>query len=321
MASRESAAVLHMAATEWVAKVDRGLRDGEQAVLEAWLAEDPRHVGAFARAQAVWAHLDRTQIYANVSSKLIHARPQSPFRRYAPWGLAACVVVSVLAALGAWRQYTKTHVETEIGEIRPLRLDDGSTVTLNTGSHLTIEYSHHARAVRLDRGEALFTVVHGDSRPFIVSAGSLRVRDLGTAFDVRRETESTDEVAVTQGAVNVWTQGDTPGPAVQLDVGYQIAVDHGTLSAPVALSASALARLTAWVDGFIDLDGQTLGEAAAEFNRYNRSALIITDPHLRDERIVGRFRARDPRSFAQAAAAMLNARVSDSGGDSIKLSR
>jgi transmembrane sensor len=318
MAIRESAAVIQVTATEWVARLDRGLQDAEQTALDVWLQEDPRHVGAFARTQAVWGHLDRAQVYATASSRLIQER--SPFRRYLSLGLAACVVVSVLTALAAWRQYSKTHIETEFGQIQRLRLDDGSTVTLNTGSRLTIDYSQHARAVRLDRGEALFAVAHGDSRPFIVSAGSLRVRDLGTAFDVRRETESTLDVTVTQGAANVWTQADTPGPAVQLNEGYQIEVNHGILSAPVALSASALARLTAWVDGFIDLDGQTLAEAAAEFNRYNRSTLIVTDPQLREERIVGRFRAQDPRGFAQAAAAMLNAKASDDG-TSIEISR
>jgi len=43
-------------AAKWAASGDRGeLSEAEQAALEAWLAEDRRHLGAYARARAVFA--------------------------------------------------------------------------------------------------------------------------------------------------------------------------------------------------------------------------------------------------------------------------
>ncbi|MNC99026.1 hypothetical protein D3C83_171720 [compost metagenome] len=60
----------------------------------------------------------------------------------------------------------------------------------------------------------------------------------------------------------------------------------------------------------VGLDGETLAEAAAEFNRYNDRQIVIDDPALGQERLVGYFRATDPESFARAAANTLGAQVS-----------
>ena len=50
------------AAAEWTARLDRGaLNPADAALFEAWLAADVRHRGAFARAQAAFATLDRAR--------------------------------------------------------------------------------------------------------------------------------------------------------------------------------------------------------------------------------------------------------------------
>src|SRR3546814_9987238 len=49
-------------AAGWVAREDRGpLPAQERAQLQAWLDEDRRHLGANARARAVFVHFDRAQ--------------------------------------------------------------------------------------------------------------------------------------------------------------------------------------------------------------------------------------------------------------------
>jgi ferric-dicitrate binding protein FerR (iron transport regulator) len=45
-------------------------------------------------------------------------------------------------------------------------------------------------------------------------------------------------------------------------------------------SAFRTSTIKAWEGGFIDLNGRTLGDAAAEFNRYNRQVVVISDPRL-----------------------------------------
>src|SRR3546814_20157869 len=50
-------------AAGWVAREDRGpLPAQERAQLQAWLDEDRRHLGAYARARAVFVHLERKSV-------------------------------------------------------------------------------------------------------------------------------------------------------------------------------------------------------------------------------------------------------------------
>src|SRR5260370_1274200 len=56
--------------------------------------------------------------------------------------------------------------------------------------------------VRLTRGEAHLAVAKDSSRPFIVTAGGVSVRAVGTAFNVRR-VEQRVEVFVTEGKVRI----------------------------------------------------------------------------------------------------------------------
>ena len=89
---------------------------------------------------------------------------------------------------------------------------------------------------------------------------------------------------------------------------------------PKIVQASAdVARSLAWREGQIVLEGETLDEAAAQFNRYNARKLVISDPSLAEEKLVGQFRATEPMTFAGAVATTLGATVVEEG-DTIRLS-
>ena len=66
------------------------------------------------------------------------------------------------------------------------------------------------------RERALFVVEHDTARPFIVSAGTAKIRAVGTQFNVYRRSTGTD-VAVVEGVVQVTADGTSPagvaGPA------------------------------------------------------------------------------------------------------------
>ncbi|WP_200976005.1 FecR family protein [Echinicola sp. 20G] len=86
-------------------------------------------------------------------------------------------------------------------------LPDGSLVKLNANS--TIEFPEHfsdsIREVRLV-GQAFFDVEHDEAVPFIVSAGELKVKVLGTSFDVSSHPDREDQkVALVNGKVEVYT--------------------------------------------------------------------------------------------------------------------
>jgi ferric-dicitrate binding protein FerR (iron transport regulator) len=51
-------------AFDWVVRLERGLNHHEQSLLDRWLALDARCVGALARAQAYWAHVDAVRDFS-----------------------------------------------------------------------------------------------------------------------------------------------------------------------------------------------------------------------------------------------------------------
>jgi transmembrane sensor len=184
---------------------------------------------------------------------------------------------------------------------------------LDTGSRIAVEYQPEARIVRLESGEALFEVVKDPKRPFVVQAGKIRVRAVGTAFLVRRRSEDDVDVTVTKGTVEVWSDGRRAETAVRVKAGSGTSLSAGGVAPPQDLTATQIERATDWKLRRVNLDGRTLGEAAAEINRYNRLHVEIPDPRLAAEPLVGNVGSSDPVAFAQAAAAMFDARVRRDG--------
>jgi transmembrane sensor len=304
---RESASSIDSAAAAWVSRLDRGLTDVEQLGLEEWLAADHRHLGALARAQATWAHVERAKVLG--SDQLLPKPRIGAFTRRPRWWLSAAATVAGLIIAG-WvgQAYMRTHLSTDIGEIRELHLADGSLVTLGTQSRVSLHYERALRGVRLESGEALFKVTKDPGRPFVVEAGNVRVRAVGTEFAIRQSDRGVD-VTVAEGSVDVWRELTSLEPPVRVAAGSHTFVTREQITAPDVLTQAQVLRSLEWTTGMIDFNGMTLGEAAAELNRYNRRVIVIADPTLAAHKIIGRFRATDPVAFAKAAAAMLDAHV------------
>lgn len=303
MVERESAADIEADAARWVVRVDR---DPEmRGKLEAWLAGDRRRMGAYARAEAGWTHLDRASVLA------VKASASNPLmRRRGVIGGLGALAAGLAAALVAPRLLAQRY-GTALGEIRRVPMADGSVAAINTSSELEVSMQPRLRAVKLERGEAWFAVAKDPGRPFVVESGPVRVRAVGTAFSVRKH-EGGSDVLVTEGVVEVWTE-DGRTPPRRVAAGQRVFADNsaGVLAPPKA--DADLTRQLAWRDGQIVLDGQTLAEAAAEFNRYNDRKIEVPDTRLADERFVGWFRTNDPEGFAEAAATTFDGKVLISG--------
>ncbi len=83
-----------------------------------------------------------------------------------------------------------------------MALPDGSIIDLNSRSRVRVHYQRDRREVELEQGEAMFSVEHDSSRPFVVQAGVGKVTVTGTRFDVRRDPAQT-RVVVEAGTVKV----------------------------------------------------------------------------------------------------------------------
>lgn len=307
----DTADAVDTAATEWVSRIDRGLNSEERATLDDWLALNVRHRGALMRAQAVWQGLDRAEVFG-IADSVRRPPTWEPIRRLSTKrnaAMAATAVVLIVAGIVATLNLGRIYVNTAVGEIRQLPLTDGSRVTLDTQSKIAVEFTPSGRIVRLESGRALFEVVRDPKRPFLVRAGNMRVRAVGTGFMVRRQSGGEVELIVTKGVVDVWSDGNTPQNAMRLGAGSLTSLIGRRLNSPKTLSVAEIERATAWKSGLIDVDGRTLGETVDEMNRYNVRHIEVLDAHLAQQILAGQVSSSDPAAFAEAAAAMFDAHV------------
>ena len=303
-------------AAEWAAKVDAGeLTPEERESFESWIAADIRHLGAFGRSIAVLERLDRLRAVGTGAVRpLISERtPVWTRRRFMLTGSSAAGLAAAgFAGAMLWRQHAPEggaasgeEFATKIGETRIVTLSDGSVVTLNTNSHMSVSFTSGLRKIQLVHGEALFDVAKNKKRPFIVIAGDTQVRAVGTSFTVRLLQQRPVQILVQEGVVEV-TRRSTPNAApVRAPAETQTFVPP---SAPIAIRSVSYSKVTrnlAWQYGQIAFDNETLQDAAEEFARYSNKKITV-EPAIAKRTITGLFASDDPVGFAKAAAAVLN---------------
>lgn len=315
MSGREHANEIEADAVRWVWRLDaEGRTPALEAELQAWLDGDSRRCGALLQAEAAWAMLDVARPADIALKPAPTAARLRPGRRAVLAGGGA--IAASLAGL-ATVLMTRERYGTRVGEIRRVPLQDGSTAAINTQSLVDVAMTPEVRVVTLARGEAWFNVAKNAKRPFVVKAGEVRVRAVGTAFSVRR-LGSAVEVLVTEGVVETWTTA-SPDQRIRLVAGAKAWISDDAGIVERAAQASEIDRKLAWRSGEIDLAGETLAEAVAEFNRYNERKLVISDRSLLQQSLYGVFRTDDPEGFAKAAGVSLGAAVSVMEGGAIQI--
>ena len=322
-------------AADWMARRQRGLTPRESGEFAEWLRADPRHAPMAAELDRTWAALDRLAGADAATLRRWEAEiPRAarfPHRfRWAVAGLAAAASLA-LGYFGWWRPAPAGNFGREIatvpGEQTSLALPDGSTVRLNTATALRIDYTAEERRVLLLHGEAQFAVAKHPARPFIVQAGRVRVRAVGTEFNVRRRSHAID-VLVTEGRVQV--TDTTAGNPQLLARGAQaepLLVAGERASIPVAddipapapvqaeiLPASEITRLLAWRERRLVFDETPLPDVIAEFNRYNRHQLVLADPRLATRRFGGSFGMDHPEAFVRLLETRFQVRAEHRSG-------
>ena len=323
MKRRETAQEIEEAAAQWAARLDRApLTAEDERALEAWLVGDVRCAGAFAKARAVALHTERAralgpQFDAAAFAPQTVFKPQvvaPPTRRIA-FGAIAAVLAGVVVSGAIWSQMRAQVYATRIGQVQVAPLEDGSVVTLNTASEIEVNYSETRREIELVSGEALFDVAKNAARPFIVNAGDTQVRAVGTSFSVRRLEGRPIEVLVSEGVVEVTHDGNVRRVAANVR-----AVTAARAVEVAAIAPAKVERQLAWRDGRLVFEGETLREAAREFERYSDTRIVIADPELAGRTITGLYVPTDPVGFARAVGKAMNLKVAVSEGE-VRLSR
>lgn len=184
-------------------------------------------------------------------------------------------------------------------------LPDGTVVDLREGSELTSVFSNSERSVVLS-GEAHFSVAKDAARPFVVRAGGVAVRAVGTAFNVK-VVRTVVTVTVTEGVVSLaaplpGSEDVTASPTL-LEAGQ-----HAVLAPAIPVdittpAAGSVAALLAWRVPRLEFSATPLREAVELFNRHSSTRLAIAEASLGSIQVSGIVRADNPRALVELLSA------------------
>ncbi len=180
------------------------------------------------------------------------------------------------------------QMATKNGERIKIRLTDGTVVTMNVASKLTIgEKFPDKRDVYLN-GEAYFEVKRNEQAPFIVHTHEANVKVLGTAFNVRAwEEEDEVEVVVTEGKVIFHSAKLSSGNTVVLTKDFRSALKTGEdPNPPVTVDAD---QYLAWLRGELVFENTSFKEVIAQLERQYDLEIELHDPSLLTRHLTATF--------------------------------
>jgi transmembrane sensor len=289
-------------ALSWFMAHQAGEADDEQ--FAAWRAVDPRHELAYARIERLWA----SPALAKAASRV---RPLNrAHQTSAAVAVALCLFLATTAGLrvsGTQIAWPADHA-TAIGEVATTRLDDGTTILLDSGSAIDVTMVNDRREVRLLRGRAFVTVA-ADARPFRMLSGDAVIRDIGTRFAVARADEG-EQVAVQEGIVELRESEDATARAL-----LRAEQGSGTING-TQMPVRTLEPLEAfgWTQQRLYFSGRRLDQVVAELRRYYRGWIVIADQNAAAMRISGGLRLDDPDAAMTELARLSGRRVTRIAG-------
>lgn len=241
------------------------------------------------------------------------------------WLIAATVTV-ILVSAGAWALRKQTsaanspvvspqmaglsEVSTRYGSKSKVTLPDGTMVWLNSGSSFTYDNNHFGerdREVTLS-GEGFFKVVHDPGHPFIIHAGKIDIKVLGTSFDVKSYPEdATTEATLIQGSIEV-SFSDQPQKTVRLAPSEKLIVFNDdqlvlkNLSSPkpetkkgyeiapvTVIPSDSTVVETSWVENKLAFRSETFADLAVQMERWYNVEINFSGSAVKQYRFTGIF--------------------------------
>lgn len=197
-------------AAKWFAVLQSGSASpGERQAWNAWL-EQPEHAQAWAKVERISGQFQPlvTDAAGRTAGAMLHSR--QPNRRQALKVLSVLCGGAVLSLAGGslpWRQWAADE-RTAVGEVRDLRLADGSQLWLNTDTAVDIAFDASARSLALYRGELLIDApASRRARPLLLTSREGRVRSEQAARFSLRQEDGRTRLSVFTGVVDIQLDG------------------------------------------------------------------------------------------------------------------
>ncbi|MBH3423877.1 FecR family protein [Pseudomonas gessardii] len=202
--------------------------------------------------------------------------PSTPAKNKRPTGKTLGLLLLAMVAGVAWVDpaYRSEHFASQVGQRQALQLADGSRVLLDSSTQMTVSWHLRSRQVELKAGQALFEVSPRVYRPFLVDAGLVGVRVVGTRFNVSRQEQDV-QVSVAEGKVAV--RAAATGLVTALEPGQQLRLQKGQEAQVKRVDVD---DVTAWQQSRLVFESTPLEEVIGTLQRYHRQPIRLMDPRL-----------------------------------------
>lgn len=310
--------------------------ESERAELNYYLQDDPELNNEYNFLKDAWhspkeekstsegrGNLDRIfQKAATAEQQLVFEPEREPkpglsLKKFTSIGIAASLIIGTILFVylrhvpaATANQSTEQVIAAQNGSRTRALLPDGSTVWLNAGSRLSYQsnFKGKNRVVTLD-GEAFFDVVSMPEKPFIVHLGSMDIKVLGTAFNVKNyQKDNIIETTLLRGSIEVISKRKEeciklkPNQKLlfekteDLSVEPIIKADQVLIKTPEYQLGEIKSGLkederleTAWVYNRMEFRGDTFVELAEKLERWYDVKIYFEDEQVKKLKFNGSF--------------------------------
>ncbi len=180
------------------------LSPAENETLREWITNNQdeykrlaRLIGSVEKEKTFSVDTDKAWIDMNKKLTSIVRKKSIPMYALKTMAAAAVVAACFLVGTYLWTNFQNkaTRIVADATSIKTVTLPDNSIITLNKNSSIQYDkrrFANHRNVVL--EGEAFFEVTPDKKHPFEVCASSIKVRVLGTSFNIK--ARSSDDVCV-----------------------------------------------------------------------------------------------------------------------------
>lgn len=312
-----------------------------RAKLMRWAQRDRHNFEALTKVwslKAAFAALDppaRTAVLRELARKTPQPGGNRTGAKWRAYAAAATVLLTaagtglILHSDGLPSASSGVTYRTGKAQFDHIAFPDGTRVVLDADSVLSISYDNDHRRATLERGEAFFQVHHDPKHPFVVNAGSIQVRDLGTVFDVNKTPDDVT-VSVARGLIEIShmassansyppSAGGTSeeqGP-LKVSGGHRVIASYG--SHTFHISKTGTTGIASWRHGKLYFRNAPLSRVIRRLNRYSNLSIRFANPGIGELRFTGTVFVGNIGGWLDAACQVFALREVRFGNDKVML--
>ena len=281
------------------------ITDKDQIILNKWLSESDKHHLYYESLKDIWnssgiadntLSFDYEKAFSLFEKRIRSLSKQNSkkswFQKRLVWskiGAAAILIPFIFLTYYTFLYFKIQDNTISLSEIispkgsrTQVKLADGTILWLNSGSSVQYnnDFGKGNRILSLS-GEAYLEVAKNEQLPFVVKAGELEVKVLGTIFNVNAYPDNKEiKVSLLQGCVSLSKNGETKTTILKpLETGIYNINSH-----QISVDPYLPKEVLSWMNGRFIFNGETFEEITRILERNFNIEITIHTEDLKNKR-------------------------------------